>query len=41
MSGPLGSALIKKLTDPTTGVVLNSWIDADAALQGDAANFVK
>ena len=41
MAGPLGSTLIKKLTDPTTGVVLNSWIDADGALQGDAANFVK
>ena len=40
MSGPLGSTLVDRLTNPTTGIVLNSWIDADGALQGDASNFV-
>src|SRR5690606_9348071 len=28
-TGPLGAALIRKLTDPTTGIVLDSWLDAD------------
>jgi hypothetical protein len=36
LAGPLGATLIRKLTDPLTGIVLDSWIDADGALQGDA-----
>ena len=36
MPGPLGATLIQRLTDPTTGIVLDSWLDADADLQGDA-----
>lgn len=34
--GPLGATLLRKLTDPDTGVVLDSWIDADGALKGHA-----
>jgi hypothetical protein len=40
LSGPLGATLIRKLADPATGIVLDSWIDADGALQGDAGTFV-
>ncbi|MFN0059690.1 MAG: hypothetical protein ACKVX7_14630 [Planctomycetota bacterium] len=36
-SGPLGATLIRRLSDPATGITLDSWIDADGALQGDAA----
>ena len=36
MAGPLGATLIQRLTDPSAGIVLDSWLDADAALQGDA-----
>jgi hypothetical protein len=39
-AGPLGSTLIHKLCDPATGIVLDSWIDADGAEQGDAGNFI-
>ncbi len=41
MAGPLGSALIQKLTDPVNGLVLNSWITADGTLGGGAGAFVK
>jgi len=40
MAGPLGATLVQKLTDPTTGIVLDSWIDADGVLEGDAPNHV-
>ena len=36
MAGPLGSTLIQRLTDPSLGIVLDSWIDADGDLHGDA-----
>ena len=39
-AGPLGSTLIRKLTDPATGIVLDSWIDADGQLQGGASGFI-
>jgi hypothetical protein len=41
LSGPLGAQLIQKLTDPNVGVVLDSWIDANGAPQGNAADFVQ
>ena len=41
LEGPLGSTTIQLLTNSTTGLVLNSWIDADGNLQGNAATFVK
>jgi hypothetical protein len=39
--GPLGATLIKKLSDPVNGMVLDSWIDADGNLQGNAPNYVQ
>jgi hypothetical protein len=39
-AGPLGATLIRRLTDPVNGIVLDAWIDADGQLQGDASNFV-
>ncbi|MEM7200610.1 MAG: hypothetical protein AAF628_10115 [Planctomycetota bacterium] len=40
MAGPLGSTMIMRLIDPSGGIVLNSWIDADGGLRGDATTFV-
>jgi hypothetical protein len=40
MAGPLGATLLRKLTDPVNGVVLDSWIDANGALGGDASTHV-
>ena len=39
MSGPLGATLIERLTDPVTGIVLDTWLDANGELQGDPANY--
>jgi len=36
LAGPLGASLIKKLTDPVEGVVLDSWFDADGQAHGGA-----
>jgi hypothetical protein len=36
-AGPLGTTLIRRLTDPTTGIVLDSWLDADGQDGGDSA----
>jgi hypothetical protein len=40
LAGPLGATLIRRLTDPATGIVLDSWLDANGASQGGAASFV-
>ena len=40
LAGPLGAALIRRLSDPTTGIVLDSWIDADGVARGGAPTFV-
>ena len=40
LAGPLGADLVHRLTDPTTGIVLDSWLDADGAPQGDAYDFL-
>jgi len=37
LAGPLGKTLIEKLTDPNTGIVLDSWFDADGQPHGAAA----
>jgi hypothetical protein len=37
LSGPLGAELIRRLVDPQTGIVLDSWIDADGQPRGNAA----
>ena len=39
-AGPLGVELLELLTDPDIGLVLDSWIDADGAPQGNAATYV-
>ena len=36
MTGPLGTTLANRLADPATGIVLNSWVDADRAVKGGA-----
>jgi len=41
LSGPLGSTLLRRLTDPSTGIVLNAWLDANSTLKGDAPLYVK
>lgn len=40
LSGPLGATLIRRLTDPDAGIVLDSWVDADGELRGGAGAFV-
>jgi hypothetical protein len=40
MAGPLGARLIRLLSDPDNGLVLDSWFDASAAPQGNAAGFL-
>jgi len=36
MAGPLGADLIRRLTDPATGIVLDAWFDADGVARGTA-----
>jgi hypothetical protein len=36
LAGPLGATLIRRLTDPDTGIVLDSWFDADGQPHGAA-----
>ncbi len=38
--GPLGATLLRKLADPVNGIVLDSWIDANGAPQGDGATHI-
>jgi hypothetical protein len=40
MAGPLGASLIELLADPLNGIILDSWIDADGNLGGQAGTFV-
>jgi hypothetical protein len=40
LAGPLGGPLLQKLADPNTGLILDSWIDADGAPQGNAADLL-
>jgi hypothetical protein len=40
MAGPLGARLIRLLSDPDNGLVLDSWFDANGATQGNAAGFL-
>ncbi len=40
LCGPLGATLIRSLTDPATGIVLDSWLDADGQPQGHATDFI-
>lgn len=40
MAGPLGATLANRLADPATGIVLNSWIDADGQPHGGAGPII-
>jgi hypothetical protein len=40
MAGPLGATLIRLLCDPDQGLVLDSWLDPNAAPQGGASGFL-
>ena len=40
MSGPLGATIIRRLTDPDTGIVLDSFLDADGKLNCPNENTV-
>ena len=41
MAGPLGARLIRLLSDPDNGLVLDSWLDADGQLQGQASTVLQ
>lgn len=41
MAGPLGAQTLQKLADPNIGRILDSYIDANGAAQGGAANFLQ
>ena len=41
LSGPLGTRLIRKLSDPVNGIVLDSWIDANGQARGNAGDYIQ
>lgn len=41
IAGPMGGNRTEALTNPDTGIVLDSWLDADGQAQGDAANYIQ
>jgi hypothetical protein len=41
LAGPLGGPLVQKLADPNTGLILDSWVDADGVPRGNAVNFLR
>jgi hypothetical protein len=36
LTGPLGATLVRRLADPTNGIVLDAWLDANATPRGGA-----
>ena len=40
LAGPLGATLANRLANPTTGIVLDSWVDADRAPRGGAGPII-
>ena len=40
MAGPLGATLSARLADPATGIVLDSWVDANRTPRGGATTIV-
>ncbi len=40
LTGPLGATLIQRLSHPTLGIVLDSWLDANAVPHGDASDYL-
>ena len=41
LAGPLGETLLRRLTDPDVGIVLDSWFDANGDPGGDAASLIE
>ncbi len=41
VAGPLGATLVRRLTDPVNGIVLDSWIGASGDLHGEAADYLE
>ncbi len=41
MAGPMDAQRLQMMTDPNVGLVLDSWLDANGAPQGGAANFLQ
>jgi hypothetical protein len=41
LAGPLGGPLIQKLADPNAGLILDSWINADALPRGSVLDFLR
>ena len=40
MTGPLGTTIALRLADPATGIVLDSWVDADRTPKGGATTVI-
>lgn len=40
LAGPLGKTLVRRLADPATGIVLDSWVDPDGAPHGNTSTFL-
>lgn len=40
MAGPLGATLVERLADPTTGIVLQGWLNANGGNEGNAASLL-
>jgi len=41
LAGPLGADLVRRLADPDTGIVLDSWINADGNRRGSADDHIE
>ena len=40
LAGPLGADLVRRLTDPDTGIILDAWLDADSNPHGQAGTIL-
>lgn len=40
LAGPLGQTVLEKLVNPNSGLILDSWLDADGSVQGGATDFL-
>ncbi len=40
LAGPLGASILMRLADPVNGLILNSWLDADGEIGGDAGDVI-
>lgn len=39
--GPMGQYMLQLLSDPNNGVILDSWLNANGAPEGNAANYIQ